>query len=229
MDNVINERVSNLNRRAAHIDFQLIRNSVTKHISIEEEVDSILHFASTASPKDYSSYPIHTLTVGATGTLNALNLVRSKNACFCLASVSEVYGSQLESPRNEAYWGNVNPVGPRNVYDEAKRFAESIAMAYMREHEVNTSIIRIFNTYGLRMRPSDGTVLPNFIIQALTGKPLTIYKDRSQTKSFCYADDLLDGCCRMLTTSVFSLDSCSARTINLGGNEEISIYHSHIE
>ena len=229
MDNVINGRVSNLNHRVTHIVFQFIRNSVTKHISIEEEEDSILHFTSTASPRDYSSNPIHTLTVGAIGTLNALRLVRSKNACFCLASTSEVYGSPLESPRNEAYWGNVNPVGPRNVYDEAERFAESIAMAYMREHEVNTRIIRIFNTYGLRMRPSDGTVLPNFIIQALTGKPLTIYRDRSQTRSFCYVDDLLGGCYRMLTTSAASLDLCSARTINLGGNEEISIYHSHIE
>ena len=228
MDNVINGRVSNLNHRVAHIDFQFIRNSVTKHISIEEE-DSIPHFASTASPKDYSSNPIHTLTLGAIGTLNALRLVRSKNACFCLASTSEVYGSPLESPQTEAYWGNVNPVGPRNVYDEAKRFAESITMAYMREHEVNTRIIRIFNTYGLGMRPSDGKVLPNFIIQALTGKPLTIYRDRPQTRSFCYVDDLLGGFYRMLNTSASSLDSCSARTINLGGNEEISIYHSHLE
>ena len=193
-------------------------------------MDSILHFASTASPKDYSSNPIHILTVGAIGTLNALRLVRSKNAYFCLASISEVCGSTLESPQNEAYWGNVNPVGPRNVYDEAKRFTESIAMAYMREHEVNTRIIRTFITYGLSMRPSDGTVLPNFIIHALTGKkPLTIYRDRSQTRSFCYVYDLLGGCYRMLTTPASSLDSCSARTITLGGNEEISIYHAHIE
>jgi dTDP-glucose 4,6-dehydratase len=164
---------------------------------VQGPVDGILHFASPASPIDYLELPIQTLKVGALGTHNCLGLAKAKGARFFLASTSEVYGDPLEHPQTEAYWGNVNPIGPRGVYDEAKRFAEAMTMAYHRYHGVDTRIVRIFNTYGPRMRPHDGRVVSNFIVQALQGRPLTIYGDGSQTRSFCYVDDLIDGIVRL--------------------------------
>src|SRR5689334_23896504 len=171
-------------------DFEFIRHDVTRYIDVEGQVDYILHFASPASPVDYLELPIQTLKVGSLGTHNALGLAKAKKARFLLASTSEVYGDPLVHPQPETYWGNVNPIGPRGVYDEAKRFAEAITMAYRRAHGVDTRIVRIFNTYGERMRPRDGRVVPALIGQALAGEPLTVFGDGSQTRSFCYVSDL---------------------------------------
>ena len=223
LDNLLTGRYSNIEHLTSDKRFQFIEGSVTEHISISENLDNVLHFASPASPTDYAGNPIHTLKVGAIGTLNALGLARSKCAKFCLASTSEIYGTPLESPQKETYWGNVNPVGPRSVYDEAKRFAESITMAYHREHGVDTRIIRIFNTYGPRMRPDDGRAIPSFIVQALMNKPFIVHGDGSQTRSFCYVDDLVDGLYKFLNMTESSLDANSARVINIGGTEEITI------
>ncbi len=171
---------------------------MTNYIYVEGPVDAVLHFASPASPVDYLNYPIQTLKVGALGTHKALGLAKAKNARFLLASTSEVYGDPLVHPQPEDYWGNVNPIGPRGVYDEAKRFAEAMTMAYQRYHGLETRIVRIFNTYGPRMRINDGRVVPNFIFQALHGQPLTVYGEGSQTRSFCYVSDLVEGLVRLL-------------------------------
>jgi dTDP-glucose 4,6-dehydratase len=197
MDNLITGNPANLAHLEGHPGFRLVRQDVTTFIDVPGAVDGVLHFASPASPIDYLEYPIPTLKVGALGTHNTLGLAKAKRARFLLASTSEVYGDPLVHPQPETYWGNVNPVGPRGVYDEAKRFAEAITMAYHRYHGLDTRIVRIFNTYGPRMRPNDGRVVSNFISQALRGEPLTIYGDGSQTRSFCYVDDLIDGIVRM--------------------------------
>lgn len=197
VDNLLTGNANNM----AHIKtdkFTFIKHDVTKHIEIDGPIDYILHFASPASPDDYLEFPIQTLKVGSLGTHNALGLAKAKKAAFLLASTSEVYGDPLVHPQNESYWGNVNPVGPRGVYDEAKRFAEAIVMAYHRVHGVNTRIVRIFNTYGPRMRLKDGRAIPNFLRQALEGEDLTIYGDGSQTRSFCYVSDLVEGLYRLL-------------------------------
>jgi dTDP-glucose 4,6-dehydratase len=197
MDNLITGNSANLAHLEHHRGFQFVRHDVSTFIDVPGPVDGILHFASPASPIDYLEYPIPTLKVGALGTHNALGLAKTKSARFLLASTSEVYGDPLVHPQPETYWGNVNPVGPRGVYDEAKRFAEAMTMAYHRYHGLDTRIVRIFNTYGPRMRPNDGRVVSNFISQALRGEPLTIYGDGAQTRSFCYVDDLIEGIVRM--------------------------------
>src|SRR5215212_8052887 len=196
IDNLLTGDLANI----AHLrdrDFQFIRHDVTNYIDVDGPVDYVLHWASPASPIDYLELPIQTLKVGSLGTHKALGLAKAKGAAFVIASTSEVYGDPLEHPQKETYWGNVNPVGPRGVYDEAKRFAEAMTMAYHRYHHVNTKIVRIFNTYGPRMRLEDGRVVPAFIGQALTGQPLTVFGDGSQTRSFCYVSDLIDGIYRL--------------------------------
>jgi len=206
-------------RNIAHLhnrDFLFIKHDVTNYIFIEGQVDAVLHFASPASPIDYLEYPIQTLKVGSLGTHKALGLAKEKNAVFLLASTSEVYGDPLEHPQTEAYWGNVNPVGPRGVYDEAKRFAEAMTMAYHRFHGLNTRIIRIFNTYGPRMRARDGRVVPAFLSQALNQEPLTIFGDGSQSRSFCYVSDLVEGIVRFLQQEYHE-------PLNLGNPAEITI------
>ena len=192
IDNLLTGDTANISH-LANRDFTFIKHDVTNYIYIDGPVDFVLHWASPASPIDYLELPIQTLKVGALGTHKALGLAKAKGARFIIASTSEVYGDPLEHPQKETYWGNVNPVGPRGVYDEAKRFAEAITMAYHRAHGVDTRIVRIFNTYGPRMRPRDGRVVSNFIVQALNGEPLTIYGDGTQTRSFCYATDEVDG------------------------------------
>ncbi|PQV64594.1 dTDP-glucose 4,6-dehydratase [Abditibacterium utsteinense] len=197
VDNFITGTPDNL----AHIDspkFSYRQQNISEGILIDGAVDFVLHFASPASPVDYLELPIQTLKVGALGTHNALGLARAKGAGLLLASTSEVYGDPLVHPQREDYWGNVNPIGPRGCYDEAKRFAEAIVMAYHRMHGIDTKIVRIFNTYGPRMRLKDGRIVPNFVRQALLGEPLTVYGDGSQTRSFCYATDLVDGIYRLM-------------------------------
>ncbi len=198
MDNFVTGSPDNIAHLAGHPRFQFIRHDVSQFIFLAGELDYVLHFASPASPIDYLKLPIQTLKVGALGTHNALGLAKAKGARLLMASTSEVYGDPLVHPQTEDYWGNVNPVGSRGVYDEAKRFAEAITMAYQRYHGVETRIVRIFNTYGPRMRPNDGRVVSNFIVQALRGEPITVYGDGSQTRSFCYVDDLVDGIYRLL-------------------------------
>jgi len=198
MDNLITGSTANIEHLAGRDRFLFIKQDVTNFIYIEGPVDAVLHFASPASPIDYLELPIQTLKVGALGTHKVLGLALAKKARFLLASTSEVYGDPLVHPQTEDYWGNVNPVGPRGVYDEAKRFAEAMTMAYRRHHGVNTRIIRIFNTYGPRMRLADGRVVPNFIAQALRGEPLTVFGDGKQTRSFCYVSDLVEGIYRLL-------------------------------
>lgn len=197
MDNLVTGAARNLAHLAGRSDFRFVHHNVSTYITFHDALDGVLHFASPASPIDYLELPIQTLKVGALGTHNALGLALAKGARFMLASTSEVYGDPLEHPQPESYWGNVNPIGPRGVYDEAKRFAEAITMAYHRAHGLDTRIVRIFNTYGPRMRPHDGRVVSNLIVQALTAEPLTIYGDGSQTRSFCYVDDLVDGIVRL--------------------------------
>lgn len=192
MDNLITGTVENI----AHLQcdqFSFIKHDVTNYIYIDGQIDYILHFASPASPRDYLELPIQTLKVGSLGTHKALGLALEKKATFLLASTSEVYGDPKIHPQPESYWGNVNPVGPRGVYDEAKRFAEAMTMAYNRYHDVDTRIVRIFNTYGPRMRPEDGRAIPTFIPQALRGEPITVFGDGKQTRSFCYVSDLIEG------------------------------------
>src|SRR5438045_7297790 len=196
IDNLLTGDVANISH-LTNRDFQFIKHDVTNYIYIDGPVDFVLHWASPASPIDYLELPIPTLKVGALGTHKALGLAKAKRARFLLASTSEVYGDPLVHPQPESYWGHVNPVGPRGVYDEAKRFAEAITMAYHRFHGLDTRIVRIFNTYGPRIRPRDGRVVSNFIVQALTGEDLTIYGDGSQTRSFCYVDDEVEGIYRL--------------------------------
>jgi len=198
MDNLITGSVENINHLAGRDDFKFIHHDVTEYIYVADPLWAVAHFASPASPQDYLDYPIATLKVGALGTHKALGLAKDKDARFLLASTSEVYGDPLTHPQRESYWGNVNPVGPRGVYDEAKRFAEAITMAYHRSHGVDTKIVRIFNTFGPRMRLNDGRAIPNFISQALAGEPLTIFGDGSQTRSFCYVSDMVEGLYRLL-------------------------------
>ncbi len=197
LDNFITGSPDNIAHLAGNPGYKFVRHDVSNFIFIEGKLDGVLHLASPASPIDYLEHPIPTLKVGALGTHNALGLAKAKDARFFLASTSEVYGDPLIHPQPETYWGNVNPVGPRGVYDEAKRFAEAITMAYHRYHGLDTRIVRIFNTYGPRMRPRDGRVVSNFIVQALKGEPITIYGDGSQTRSFCYVEDEVDGLYRL--------------------------------
>jgi dTDP-glucose 4,6-dehydratase len=216
VDNFLTGTPANLAHLDRHAQFQLVRQDVSKFIAVDGPLDGVLHFASPASPIDYLEYPIPTLKVGALGTHNTLGLAKAKGARFLLASTSEVYGDPLVHPQPESYWGNVNPVGPRGVYDEAKRFAEALTMAYHRYHGVETRIVRIFNTYGPRMRPNDGRVVSNFIVQALKGEPLTVYGDGSQTRSFCYADDLVDGIVRLWERG-------TAEPTNIGNPDEFTV------
>jgi dTDP-glucose 4,6-dehydratase len=197
VDNFLTGRAENLAHLRGRDDFRFIEQDVTEYMSVDGALDGVLHFASPASPVDYLEKPIPTLKVGSLGTHKALGLAKAKGARFLLASTSEVYGDPQVHPQPETYWGNVNPVGPRGVYDEAKRFAEAMTMAYHRFHGVETRIVRIFNTYGPRMRPEDGRVVSNFIVQALRGEPLSVYGDGGQTRSFTYVDDLVDGIYRL--------------------------------
>lgn len=216
LDNLITGNIANIEHLAGKEGFKFIKHDITEYIYLPGPVDFIFHFASPASPIDYLELPIQTLKVGALGTHKALGLARAKKARFLLASTSEVYGDPLIHPQNESYWGNVNPVGPRGVYDEAKRFAEAMTMAYRRSHGVDTKIVRIFNTYGPRMRLKDGRVVPAFIGEALRGEPLTVFGDGSQTRSFCYVADLLDGICRLATSE-------ESGPINIGNPAEMTI------
>ena len=216
MDNLITGNIRNIEHLAGHDRFLFIKHDVTNDIYVSGPIDVVMHFASPASPVDYLKYPIQTLKVGALGTHKALGLALAKGARFVLASTSEVYGDPLVHPQTEDYWGNVNPIGPRGVYDEAKRFAEAMTMAYHRAHGVDTRIARIFNTYGPRMRLDDGRVVPNFIGQALRGEPLTVYGDGTQTRSFCYVSDLIEGLVRL----TFSHE---VEPVNLGNPEEMTI------
>ncbi len=197
MDNFLTGTPDNLAHLAGHPRFRFIQQDVTEFMRVEEPLEGVLHFASPASPIDYLELPIQTLKVGSLGTHKALGLAKAKGARFFLASTSEVYGDPQVHPQTESYWGHVNPVGPRGVYDEAKRFGEAMTMAYHRHHGVDTRIVRIFNTYGPRMRPADGRVVSSFIVQALRGEPLTMFGDGSQTRSFCYVSDLIDGIMRL--------------------------------
>ncbi len=216
LDNLLTGSTDNIAHLAGNRKFSFIHHDVTNYIFVEGRIDAILHFASPASPVDYQNFPIQTLKVGSLGTHKALGLAKEKKAKFLLASTSEVYGDPLTHPQREDYWGNVNPIGPRGVYDEAKRFAEAMTMAYHRYHEVDTRIARIFNTYGPRMRLNDGRVVPNFICQALRGEDLTVYGDGSQTRSFCYIDDLVEGIVRLLLSS-------ETEPVNLGNPGEFTI------
>ncbi|MEO8449274.1 MAG: UDP-glucuronic acid decarboxylase family protein [Gemmatimonadota bacterium] len=201
MDNLITGSLDNIAHLRDERRFRFVHHDVSKFIEIEGKLDGVLHFASPASPIDYLQLPIQTLKVGSLGTHNTLGVAKAKGARYFVASTSEVYGDPLVHPQPESYWGNVNPVGPRGVYDEAKRFGEAITMAYHRYHGLDTRIVRIFNTYGPRMRAHDGRVVSNFIVQALKGEPLTMYGDGSQTRSFCYVSDLIDGIYRLFQSS----------------------------
>ena len=216
MDNLLTGSMSNIEHLFPLPNFEFYHHDVTKFINIPGELDYILHFASPASPIDYLKMPIQTLKVGSLGTHNCLGLAKAKNARILVASTSEVYGDPLVHPQNEEYWGNVNPVGPRGVYDEAKRFQEAITMAYHNFHGVETRIVRIFNTYGPRMRLNDGRALPAFVSQALTGKDITVFGDGSQTRSFCFVDDLVEGIYRLLWSD-YELP------VNIGNPVEITI------
>ncbi len=198
MDNFSTGRPENVAHLLGHEQFSFIKYDVCDYLHVEGSLDAVMHFASPASPQDYLDMPIATLKVGAMGTHKALGLAKAKDARFLLASTSEVYGDPLVNPQPESYWGNVNPISPRGVYDEAKRFAEALTMAYHRYHGLDTRIVRIFNTFGPRMRPNDGRVVSNFIVQALQGKPLTVYGEGKQTRSFCYVDDLVRGIVALL-------------------------------
>jgi dTDP-glucose 4,6-dehydratase len=206
-------------RNIAHLkrdDFRFIHADITAHLEVDEDVDFVFHMASPASPIDYARLPLHTLKVGAYGTHNALGLAKFKRARFLLASTSEVYGDPLVHPQPESYWGNVNPIGPRGVYDEAKRYAEALTMAYLRQQGVDTCIVRIFNTYGPRMRPNDGRAIPTFLSQALADRPLTVFGDGSQTRSFCYVDDLVRGLVLLAESGVHD-------PVNIGNPNEMTL------
>ena len=215
MDNLITGNMDNL----THIDsdrFHFMNHDVTRHIDLKGPIDNVFHFASPASPVDYLEFPIQTMKVGSLGTHNALGVAKAKQTRFMIASTSEIYGDPLEHPQKETYWGNVNSIGPRGVYDEAKRFSEAITMAYHRTHGLDTRIIRIFNTYGPRMRIKDGRAIPNFMVQALTGQDLTVYGDGSQTRSFCFVSDLIDGIVRLMKSGHHD-------PVNIGNPIEISV------
>lgn len=216
LDNLITGKLSNISHLLKNKDFQFIKHNISERINIKGSIDCILHLASPASPIDYLKFPIQTLKVGSLGTHNALGLSKAKRAKFLLASTSEVYGDPLINPQSESYWGNVNPIGPRGVYDESKRFAEAITMAYHRVHKVDTKIVRIFNTYGERMREEDGRAIPNFISQALSDKPITVYGNGSQTRSFCYVSDLIDGIYRLLMSGEHN-------PVNIGNPNEMTL------
>ena len=216
LDNLLTGNTTNIAHLAGNPCFQFIHHDVTKYIYLPGNVDYIFHFASPASPIDYLELPIQTLKVGSLGTMNCLGLAKAKGATFLLASTSECYGDPLEHPQTESYWGNVNPIGPRGVYDEAKRFAEAMTMAYHRFHCVDTKIVRIFNTYGPRMRLRDGRVVPAFIGQALKNKPFTVFGDGSQTRSFCYVSDLIDGIYRLSQSKYHE-------PVNIGNPTEFTI------
>jgi len=216
MDNFLTGHPDNIAHLIGNPHFQFIQHDVTNFVYVEGTLDGVFHFASPASPIDYLEKPIQTLKVGSLGTHKALGLAKAKGARFLLASTSEVYGDPLVHPQPETYWGNVNPVGPRGVYDEAKRFAEAIAMAYHRVHKVNVKIARIFNTFGPRMRLNDGRAIPNFMMQALRGEPITVYGDGSQTRSFCYVADLVEGLYRLLQSAL-------NLPVNLGNPQEWTV------
>jgi len=216
VDNLVTGADSNVSHLMSNPRFKFVKHDVSEHIDVDGPVDAILHFASPASPPDYLKFPIQTLKVGALGTHNALGLAKAKGCKFLLASTSECYGDPDVSPQPETYWGHVNPIGPRGVYDEAKRFAEAITMAYHRYHGVDTRIVRIFNTYGPRMRLNDGRALPNFLYQALVGLPITVYGNGKQTRSFCYVSDLIAGIYKLL-------ESNEHEPVNIGNPQEISI------
>jgi dTDP-glucose 4,6-dehydratase len=215
-DNFVTGSTANIAHLAGNKSFKFIEHDVTTFIAVDGPVDFVWHFASPASPIDYLKIPIKTLKVGAHGTHNALGLARAKQARFLVASTSEIYGDPHVHPQVEEYWGNVNTIGPRSCYDEAKRFAEAITMAYQREHGVQTRIVRIFNTYGPRMRLNDGRVVPAFISQALTGKPLTVFGDGRQTRSFCYVSDLLEGIYRLMMSDY-------SQPVNIGNPAELTM------
>jgi dTDP-glucose 4,6-dehydratase len=216
IDNLVTGNPENIAHLFGNSRFAFIHQDVTNYLYVKGPVDAVLHFASPASPIDYLELPIQTLKVGSLGTHKALGLAKEKGARFLLASTSEVYGDPLVHPQSEDYWGNVNPIGPRGVYDEAKRFAEALTMAYHRAHGVDTRIVRIFNTYGERMRQEDGRVVPNFVSQALRGEQLSVYGDGSQTRSFCYVSDLVEGIVRLLRSS-------ETMPVNIGNPRELSI------
>ncbi|HLA40020.1 MAG TPA: UDP-glucuronic acid decarboxylase family protein [Candidatus Glassbacteria bacterium] len=216
IDNLITGNIQNISHLSGNECFRFIKHDVTEFIYVPGALDAVLHFASPASPVDYLEYPIQTLKVGSLGTHKALGLAKEKKARFLLASTSEVYGDPQIHPQHEDYWGHVNPIGPRGVYDDAKRFAEAMTMAYHRYHGVETRIVRIFNTYGPRMRLNDGRVVPNFIAQALAGKPITVFGDGSQTRSFCYHTDLIEGIFRLLVSD-------EDTPVNIGNPVEYSI------
>jgi dTDP-glucose 4,6-dehydratase len=215
IDNLVTGDLSNIAHLRA-LDFQFIRHDVTQYIDVEGPVDYVLHWASPASPIDYLELPIQTLKVGSLGTHNALGLAKAKSATFVLASTSEIYGDPLEHPQKETYWGHVNPIGPRGVYDEAKRFAEAITLAYHRTHGVNTKIVRIFNTYGPRMRLRDGRAVPAFVSQALSNQDVTVFGDGTQTRSFCYVTDLVRGILSLM-------DAKTNEPVNIGNPHEVTI------
>jgi dTDP-glucose 4,6-dehydratase len=218
LDNFLTGTPSNVEHLMEHDGFRLVKTDVTEYIHVPGPVDQVLHFASPASPIDYLELPIETMKVGSLGTLHALGLAKEKGARFLLASTSETYGDPQVHPQSEDYWGHVNPVGPRGVYDEAKRFAEALTMAYRRTHNVDTAILRIFNTFGERMRPNDGRAIPAFITQALRGDPITVAGDGSQTRSVCYVDDLIEGILRLLRSDL-------AGPVNIGNPHETSVLH----
>lgn len=216
MDNLITGSTDNIAHLIGQERFSFIKHNVSNYIYLEGVLDAVLHFASPASPNDYLEHPIPTLKVGSLGTLNTIGLAKAKGARYLLASTSEVYGDPQMNPQPESYWGHVNPIGPRGVYDEAKRFSEAMTMAYYRYHGVQTRIVRIFNTYGPRMRMNDGRVVPNFIRQALRGEPLTVYNQGMQTRSFQYCSDLVDGVYRLLLSD-------EALPVNIGNPREMTI------
>ncbi len=216
MDNLITGSMNNIKEFSKNESFKFINHNVAEHIDYPGQLDYVLHFASPASPVDYLKYPIQTLKVGSLGTHNTLGLAKDKRAVYVLASTSEVYGDPLVHPQSEDYWGNVNPIGPRGVYDEAKRFAEAMVMAYYRTHKMDVKIVRIFNTFGPYMRLNDGRAVPNFIWQALSNKPITVFGDGSQTRSFCYVSDLVEGIYRLMMSNI-------NEPVNLGNSEELSI------
>lgn len=216
VDNLITGQRANIEHLIGHPRFSFLEQDISKPLYIDEAIKIVIHFASVASPKDYLTFPIQTLKAGSLGTFNMLGLAKLKGAEFVLASTSEVYGDPTEHPQKESYWGNVNPVGPRAVYDESKRFAEAVSMAYMQKHGLPVRIARIFNTYGPRMRSDDGRAIPTFITQALRNEPITVHGDGSQTRSFCYIDDLIDGLSALIRSSFTG-------PINLGNPLEISV------